>query len=204
MLPLILPAVLTLLLPDSPSPTVIASLPPAAMVASVDYSNLSFEQAIAHSQDLLLKIAENKLSDQEITRAIANLVATENGARGFFVTFLTAQNFPLADQPSPALLTALESSPAIVGELLVKNLAMASATEILHQRREDGAAAQGSRQVRQRTKNLINLLPSPGLTEKLTALEKSLDGEGPYEDFLERWNYDQEQRQAIRLAIGQD
>lgn len=202
MLPLILPAVFPLLLTAPPAPIAFSPLPPAAMIPSVDYSNLSFEQAIAHSQDLLLEIAENKLSDQEITTAISNLVATENGARGFFVTFLTAQNFSLADQPSPALLTALESSPAIVGELLVKNLAMATATEILHQRRGDSNAAQGSRQVRQRTKNLINLLPSPGLTEKLTALEESLDGEGPYEDFLERWNYDQEQRQAIRLAIG--
>lgn len=201
MLPLILPAVSPFLLPNFPFPIITVSLPNTTMVASVDYPNLSFEQAIAHSQELLTEIAEDKLSAQEITRAIANLVATENGARGFFVTFLTAQNFPLADQPSPALLTALESSPVIVGELLVKNLAMASATEIIHQRRGDSEAAQGSRQVQQRTKNLINQLPSSGLTAKLSDLEQSLDGEGPYEDFLKRWNYDQEQRQAIRRAI---
>lgn len=199
MLPLILPALLSLSLTANP-----LNPHPNSMVASINYTDLSFEQAIAHSQELLLKIAQNNLSDQEITTAIANLVATENGARGFFVTFLTAQNFPLADQPSPALLTALESSPAIVGELLVKNLAMATATELLHQRRGDGEAAQGSQQVRQRTKNLINQLLLPGLTEKLAALEQSLDGEGPYQAFLERWNYDQEQRQAIRQAIGQD
>ncbi len=199
MLPLILPALVSLSLTANPF-----NPHPNSMVASINYTDLSFEQAIAHSQELLLEIAENNLSDQEITTAIANLVATENGARGFFVTFLTAQNFPLADQPTPALLTALESSPAIVGELLVKNLAMATATEILHQRRGDGDAAQGSQQVRQRTKNLINQLPSADLTAKLTALDQSLDGEGPYENFLERWNYDQEQRQAIRRAIEQN
>ncbi|WP_238546756.1 MULTISPECIES: hypothetical protein [unclassified Synechocystis] len=172
------------------------------MVASINYTDLSFEQAIAHSQDLLGQIAEDNLSDQEITTAIANLVATENGARGFFVTFLTTQNFPLADQPSPALLTALASAPAIVGELLVKNLAMASATEILHQRLEDGEAAQGSRQVAQRTQTLINKLQLPGVPEKLTELEQSLEEAGPYTAFLQRWNYDQEQREAIRQAIA--
>jgi hypothetical protein len=197
MLPLILPAFLALsFTADSLNPH------PTAMVASINYTDLSFEQAIAHSQDLLGQMADGNLSDQEITTAIANLVATENGARGFFVTFLTAQNFPLADQPSPALLTALESSPAIVGELLVKNLAMASATEILHQRLEDGAAAQGSRQVAQRTQTLINELQLPGVPEKLTALQQSLDGAGPYTAFLQRWNYDQKQKEAIRQAIA--
>ncbi|WLT37084.1 hypothetical protein NON20_13750 [Synechocystis sp. B12] len=197
MLPLILPALLSL------SPAAHPLNPhPNTMVASINYTDLSFEQAIAHSQELLLEIAANNLSDQEMTTAIANLVATENGARGFFVTFLTAQNFPLADQPNPALLTALSSSPAIVGELLVKNLAMATATEILHQRREDIDAAQGSQQVAQRTQTLINELSLPGLPEKLTELEQSLDGSGAYEAFLQRWNYDQEQREAIRQAIA--
>jgi hypothetical protein len=198
MLPLILPALLSLSFTVHP-----LNPHPNAMVASINYTDLTFEQAIAHSQELLLEISENNLSDQEMTTAIANLVSTENGARGFFVTFLTAQNFPLADQPNQALLTALGSSPAIVGELLVKNLAMATATEILHQRREDTEAAQGSQQVAQRTQTLINELSLPGLPEKLTELEQSLDGPGPYEAFLQRWNYDQEQREAIRQAIAQ-
>jgi len=168
---------------------------------TVDFPSLSFEQAIAYCQELLAQVDQHQITDADLETAIGNLVATENGARGFFVTFLTANEFPLADQPTPPVLNALHTAPAIVGELLVKNLAMAAAMAIHHQRNQDPQAAQGSQQVCQRSQTLIQSLQLPGVAEKLAELERSLNGEGSYQTFLTRWGYDDQQKQAISTAL---
>lgn len=168
---------------------------------TVDFQSISFEQAIAYCQELLVQADAQSLDDPQLTTAIANLVATENGARGFFVTFLTAQDFPLADAPSLPIINGLQTAPQIVGELLVKNLAMAAAMVVHHQRNGDRQAAAGSQQVCQRSQTLIRALQLPGITEKLTDLEESLDGAGSYQAFLSRWGYDDEQKQSIRAAL---
>ena len=168
---------------------------------TVDFSSLSFEQAIAYCQDLLTQIDQHQIDDADLETAIAQLVATENGARGFFVTFLTANDFPPADQPPPPILNGLQTAPAIVGELLVKNLAMSAAMAVHHHRNQDPQSAQGSTQVCRRSQTLIQSLQLPGVAEKLAELERSLNGEGDYQAFLTRWGYDNEQKQAIRAAL---
>jgi len=174
---------------------------PSPMILS--QTPVTFEAAITQSQALLTAIAEQRLDDQAFAQQVKTLVQTENGARGFFVTYLTA-DLPQADQPSPSLLAALQTSPEIVSELLVKNLAMASATAVLHRRQQSPELAQGSEQVRQRTVNLINQLALPPLTPKLLALKTTVTtGQGDYQAFIERWDYDAEQKAAILAAIAQ-
>lgn len=164
---------------------------------------LTFENAIALSQSLLLQVDSDKLSDAEISAQLAELVQTENGARGFFVTFLTS-NSPLADNPSDAVIQALRSSPEVVAELLVKNLAMSTAQELYHRRRQAEEMAQGSHQVQVRTANLIEILDLDAVKERSQQLIDSANtGEGKYKAFLERWNYDSEQRQLICHALQQ-
>jgi hypothetical protein len=51
--------------------------------------DISFEDAIAFTQSLLPQMVETNLSESQIEDAIASLVKTQNGARGFFVTYLT-------------------------------------------------------------------------------------------------------------------
>lgn len=162
---------------------------------------MTFEEAIALSQSLLGQMEQGELSDAELEQAIATLVRSENGARGFFVTYLTDER-SLADQPSPAVIGALQSSPEIVSELLVKNLAMSSAMAIAHRRNENEAMAQGSDRVRCRTTALIQLLPIPAIAEKAQKLHQTIaTGVGEYQSFLTRWNYDTEQKQVIEEAI---
>ena len=174
---------------------------PSPMILS--QTPVTFEAAISQSQELLAAIAEQRLDDQAFAQQVQTLVQTENGARGFFVTYLTA-DMPQADQPSPDLLMALQTSPEIVSELLVKNLAMSSATAVLHRRQQSPELAQGSDQVRQRTVNLINQLALPPLTPKLLALKTTVTtGQGDYQAFIERWDYDAEQKAAILEAIAQ-
>ncbi len=164
-------------------------------------NEITFQQAIGISQELLEQAEQQAYADTELQRAIATLVASENGARGFFVTYLTGES-PLADQPTPAILTALEQSPQIVAELLVKNLAMSAAMAVAHRRNGNEELAAGSDRVQRRTQNLIQLLNIAALAERAKALQTSArDGQGDYTEFLDRWGYDAEQRQVIVQAF---
>ncbi len=162
---------------------------------------VTFQEVIALTQSLLSRIEAGELSPAEIEAAITELVKSENGARGFFVTYLTSEG-TLADNPSLEIVRALQASPEIVAELLVKNLAMSAAMAVTHRRNGLEEMAQGSERVRSRTAHLIQLvqLPAVGeLSQKL--LESATTGEGRYKDFLERWGYDDEQRQVISQAL---
>jgi hypothetical protein len=165
--------------------------------------SVTFEDAIALTQSLLEQMSAGRLEDEEIQAAITDLVKTENGARGFFVTYLTDSR-PLADNPSNGVIEALKTSPEIVGELLVKNIAMSSAMAVTHRRNNDEENAKGSDSVRQRTANLIQKINSNLVAEELKKMrESAATGEGNYKAFLRRWGYDEEQKQVIQKAISE-
>ncbi|ARI83103.1 hypothetical protein IQ224_02020 [Microcystis sp. LEGE 00066] len=160
---------------------------------------ITFENAIQKTQDLLSKI--EFLDTDTITQKLTELVSTENGARGFFVTYLTS-DLSYTEYPSLEVITALKTSPILVNELLVKNLAMSTAMVIYHRSQGDEENAQGSEKVQEKTSQLIKQLLSPALGEKLQQLATSLNtGQGEYQAFLERWGYDDCQRQAIAEII---
>jgi hypothetical protein len=161
--------------------------------------SISFENAIQQTQDLLSQI--EFLDAKTITQKFTELVSTENGARGFFVTYLTS-DLSHREYPSLEVITALKTSPIFVNELLVKNLAMSTAMVIYHRSQGDEENAQGSEKVQEKTSQLIKELLSPSLGEKLQQLATSLNtGQGEYQAFLERWGYDDCQRQAIAEII---
>ncbi|MEQ8537001.1 MAG: hypothetical protein RIB93_06010 [Coleofasciculus sp. D1-CHI-01] len=163
--------------------------------------DVTFDDAIALTQSLMTQLSSGELSQVDAAGAIAQLVKTTNGARGFFVTYLTADD-SLADTPSPEVIQALQSSPDTVAELLVKNLAMSAAMAITHRRNQNEAMAQGSDRVRRRTIHLIEKINLPQVQEKVVALrESAITGEGNYKAFLERWQYDAQQREIIRHTL---
>lgn len=164
---------------------------------------VTFQQAIALAQSLLSQAETSEISHSEITAAIALLTKTENGARGFFVTYLTSDS-SLADNPSTSVVQALQSNPDIVAELLVKNLAMSASQALYHRRNHQEDMAADSERVRQRTANLIQLLDLSAVYDRAQKLlESATTGEGNYKAFLERWNYDAEQRQVMAQALQQ-
>lgn len=164
---------------------------------------VTFHQALSLTQSLLDQMVAGELSSAEFEEAITELLKTENGARGFFVTYLTCE-YSLADSPSPEVVQALRSNPETVAELLVKNLAMSAAQALAHHRHGNAEMAQGSEQVRLRTTQLIKLTDLPAVRQKSQLLWKSAaTGEGRYTAFLERWDYDQEQKQLICQALEQ-
>jgi hypothetical protein len=169
--------------------------------------NLSFEQAIALTQELL---AANP-SEDILESAIAALIQTMNGARGFFVTFLTGHS-ELADSPTVAILKGLRSNPTAIADLMVKNIAMPTAMKLTHDRNGHTDLSANSALTQKRSIHLVQQLALPEITHLLeslkTATQQSLtettsksDQIKEYQGFLDRWGYDKEQRIAIIQAI---
>jgi hypothetical protein len=73
---------------------------------------ITFEQAIAHTENLL---NTDPIDDHELQQAIADLIATDNGARGFFVTYLTG-DWAIADHPPESVIQALRYGSIYVFE----------------------------------------------------------------------------------------
>lgn len=166
-------------------------------------TSISFPQAIATTQSLINQMAIGELSEEEITKQIAILVNNKQGARGFFVAYLTTE-LPFADNPSSGVINALKSAPDLVGELLVKNVAMSTAMVVAHQRHHDEANAQSSKRVSQRSINLIKQLNLDSIIAELNKLKATLaTGEGSYQEFLQKWGYDREQKEIIAQAIAE-
>ena len=162
----------------------------------------SFSQAIAVTQSLIAQINQNKLSEAEIQQVVSSILSTKNGGRGFFVSYLTS-DMPLADNPSQGIIEGLKSSIEVSSKLLVKNLAMSSAMIITHGRNNDTDNIKGSRKVYQRTSNLIQMINSKSIKDELLKLQVTIENkDGEYQDFLERWNYDAEQKGVILEAIS--
>lgn len=162
----------------------------------------SFPEAIAESQKMMQQMSDDRLSEAEIAEVIASLVATQTGARGFFVAYLT-DDLPLADNPTEGVIKGLRSSPAIVSDLLVKNVAMSAAMKLTHFRNEDETAAAGSQRVKERSINLIKQLQLTQVESEIKDLQSTIiEGEGHYQEFLARWGYDEEQRSTIYQAIS--
>lgn len=172
------------------------------MIYSVSIpENLSFEDAIDFTQSLLDQQEAGTVSESNFAATVSQLVHSENGARGFFVTYLTDTR-TIADQISQDTQKALESSPEIVSELLVKNLAMSAAMVVYHHRHQNEEMAASSDLVRSRCIELIkslNLSPVKSLLNQM--LETTKTEQGSYQDFLKRWGYDAEQREAIAESV---
>jgi hypothetical protein len=162
--------------------------------------DISFADAIAVTQALLNDLEQGNADAFEAR--VRGLVRSENGARGFFVTYLSDDR-PLADHPTPMIIAALQTSPAIVAPLLVKNLAMSTAMAITHRRNQAADLVQGSERARSRTTQLIQALQLPQVQAEAQSLLGAIATQtGDYQAFLERWGYDLEQRQAIQQTLA--
>ncbi|ELS03706.1 hypothetical protein Xen7305DRAFT_00034300 [Xenococcus sp. PCC 7305] len=163
---------------------------------------LSFPKAIADTNALIAKIADNQLNETEIESGVTFFVKTLEGARGFFVAYLTGE-FEVLDNPSTGVIKGLQSSPELVSDLLVKNLAMCTAVGLFHRRSGDLQGASGSDKVQDRTINLIQKLNSELVAQKLQELTATIDNQSDsYQRFLAGQKYDDEQKAEIKKIIA--
>jgi hypothetical protein len=166
-------------------------------------ANIKFDRAIDLTQSFLIQLNKNELTSSQILDFVSELVQTANGARGFFVTYLTARD-PICDDPNPEIIAALQAHPDIAAELLVKNIAMSTAQQLYHQRRNDAEMISSSATVAARTTKIIHQLNLPQIQDMCRELVSTIQtGTGSYAEFLTRWGYDEEQKQSISQIVAE-
>jgi hypothetical protein len=160
----------------------------------------TFQQAMEITAQWLGLWENGELSDEVLSDRVAEMVASRDGARGFFVVSL-AGDYPLMDRlPDPVVL-ALRQAGAGVVDLSVRNLAMSTAMALHHQRSGDGGQQAGSERVQLRCTELLRLLEPSLVKDRLETLLEGTAGRGEDVAFLDRWGYDAEQRAAIADAV---
>jgi hypothetical protein len=160
----------------------------------------SFPQAMEIAAQWLGLWEHGELSDEVLADRVGELVASRDGARGFFVVAL-AGDCPLMDRLPEPLVIALRTAGAGVVDLTTRNLAMSTAMALHHGRSGDEAQRGGSERVAARCHELLRLLEPTAVRDRLETLLAATGGEGDDVAFLDRWGYDIEQRQAIAAAV---
>jgi hypothetical protein len=142
-----------------------------------------------------------EVSDEVLADRIGELVASRDGGRGFFVVALAGDS-PLLDRLPDPLMFQLRAAGEGVVDLMARNLAMSTAMALYHGRKGDQAQQAGSERVQRRSTELLRLLEPGSVKARLKSLLVAAKaGEGEDVTFLERWGYDDTQRQAIASAI---
>jgi len=160
----------------------------------------TFQQAMDITAQWLGLWENGELSDEVLSDRVAEMVASRDGARGFFVVSL-AGDYPLMDRlPDPVVL-ALRQAGAGVVDLSVRNLAMSTAMVLHHQRSGDAGQQAGSERVQLRCTELLRLLEPSAVKDRLETLLEGTAGRGEDVAFLDRWGYDAEQKAAIADAV---
>ena len=173
---------------------------PVAQSMSEILREPTFPQAMEIAAQWLGLWENGELSDEVLGDRVAELVASRDGARGFFVVAL-AGDCPLMDRLPDPLALALRKAGAGVVDLSVRNLAMSTAMALHHQRAGDPQQQAGSERVALRCLELLRLLEPAAVRDRLETLLAATRDEGEDVAFLDRWGYDTEQRQAIAAAV---
>ncbi|WP_216901228.1 hypothetical protein [Synechococcus sp. CCY 9618] len=167
----------------------------------------TFPQAMEITAQWLGLWEAGELSDEVLADRVGELVASRDGARGFFVVSLTG-DAPLMDRLPEPLVASLRQAGEGVVDLTARNLAMSTAMTLHHSRSGDQEHQAGSERVQLRSTELLRQLEPVAVKRRLESL---LAAAGDREDpchavvadraFLDRWGYDAEQRLAIAAAI---
>ena len=161
----------------------------------------TFQQAMEITPQWLGLWENGELSDEVLADRVAELVASRDGARGFFVVSL-AGDCPLMDRLPEALVAQLAAAGDGVVDLSARNLAMSTAMALHHQGAGDSAQQGASERVAARCTELLRLLPSEAVRLRLeTLLAAAAHNQGDDVAFLERWGYDAQQKAAIAAAV---
>ena len=160
----------------------------------------TFEEAMNAAMHWCIAWEEGELSDEVLADRVSDLLTNQTGARGFFVISL-ASDCPLMDRLPEALVLQLRRAGSLVVTLTVKNLAMSRPMAVHHKRNNNRNLQLQSERVTARCLELLRLLEPNEVKSQLERLLDGIKGEGGSVEFLKRWDYDDEQKQAITSSI---
>ncbi len=162
----------------------------------------SFQEAIKAATLWCNAWERGELSDEVLADRVAELVSNTEGTRGFFVVSMTSDS-PLMDRLPDPLIYKLREAGELVIDITVRNLAMSSAMAIHHQRNSDKKQQLCSERITSRCIELLRVLEPNKVKEILESLLNATQkNKGEYVIFLNRWNYDKEQKMAINISIN--
>jgi len=173
----------------------------------MDLSDISFENALSEAAS----VCQSLQKGEDVKNTVSALLATSNGARGFFVNYLTDPSLTVADaaEVPASVATPMVGSPLVevTAPLMVKNLLMSTATEIHHSRNGNNDLAQGSNLTAQRSKILIEgtqLKPVWDLLEEvLPATQGKAAEDSDWPKFFASWGYDEEIIQKLEEVVAE-
>ena len=198
------------------SATLMLRSEPLLSRSTVHMSALTFEQAVETAPKLC-----EALQQGESPPTLTSFLGTSEGARGFFVHWLTRDDWARADEETPpaALQVALEGAPQEVADVMVMNVIMATATAIYHRRAGRRDQADMSQRTATRAKLLVRALrervPTLGTAvlgvraalstdeEKKKLMGVDAETEDAWLVFLQRWMWDDEQLERIAECMEQ-
>jgi len=161
----------------------------------------NFQQAMEIAAGWLKQWDEEEISDEVMADRVGELVASRDGARGFFVVSLAGDS-ALMDRLPEALIHKLQEAGESVVDITARNLAMSADMTVHHRANADEAQASGSERVNTRCTELLRQLESQRVKDRLeTLLEAAAHNRGDDVSFLERWGYNADQKAAIHAAI---
>jgi len=118
----------------------------------------SFEEAQALGAQLAALLSESCAQGQpmppEAVTVLRVLISSTSGARGWFVTLLTNPDFEAVFRPplDESLLSAISDNPDPNIKLMTMNVAMSTATELVHEANGNPELAAASRMTRDRSR----------------------------------------------------
>jgi hypothetical protein len=160
----------------------------------------SFAQAMEITAQWIGLWEGGELSDEVLADRVGELVASRDGARGFFVVALAGDSALMDRLPEP-LAQGLRLAGSGVVDLTARNLAMSTAMAEQHDRQGDDQQRGRSLRVQRRCAELLRVLEPVAVKKRLDVLLAATAGEGEDTAFLERWGYDGVQVQAIAEAV---
>ena len=142
----------------------------------------TFQQAMEITAAWLQQWDNEEISDEVLADRIGEMVASRDGARGFFVVSLAGESV-LMDRLPDAVVGQLRGAGAGVVDLSVRNLAMSTAMAVHHRRTGDEVQQAGSERVSNRCIELLRLLEPAEVKERLEQLlAAALDNVTRFED----------------------
>lgn len=191
---------------------------PRAVPPRMMANPISFEEALDTAPNMCAQLQRGESPD-----GLADLIASSAGARGFFVNWLTGDEWSAADAavPPEPLSESLMDAQAEVIEVMLMNVVMSAATAVAHSRAGNDEQADGSQRTCNRAVILVNAVWSgnQALQSACDALRRAVYAElgeevlvqstGDDEEkvdewsaFLSRWRYDNDQLANAKAALA--